>query len=133
MSRLLVDIYSFGYLRSGPPPDETENNGGFVFDCRFLPNPGVQARFALHSGLDAAVREFLESKPEAITFMNHVIALIDAAIASYEARGYTHLHVAFGCTGGQHRSVFCAERLGAHLRENNIACNITHTERSMWT
>ena len=133
MNDLQIDIYSFGFHRSGQPKDTTDNNGGFVFDCRFLPNPGRQAKFALQSGLDAAVMKYLEKQPETHDFLAHVFAIVDAAVAAYRERGYTHLHIAFGCTGGQHRSVYCAERLAGHLLEAKLHVGIRHTERMYWS
>lgn len=133
MNPLLVDIYTFGYIRSGIPADPTENNGGFVFDCRFLSNPGAEARFSFLCGLDASVRDFLDRLPETAEFLAHVSAILDRAIASYRERGYTHLHVAFGCTGGQHRSVYCAERIAERLRAAGVDVRVTHTEKRYWS
>lgn len=132
MNELLVDIYTFGFLRSGIPEDESGNNGGFVFDCRFLLNPGAQTRFASRTGLDEEVKTFLAQQDATQEFLTRIFGIIDGVIASYTALGYTHLHVAFGCTGGQHRSVYCAERLAAHLRETNVRCSVTHTETKYW-
>lgn len=129
---LRIDVYSFGYLRSGVPPDRTENGGGFVFDCRFLPNPGREARFALNSGLDDEVRTYLESYAEVEEFLVHVFAIVDRAVDQYRERAFTHLQAAFGCTGGQHRSVYCAERLAEHLRERGVHAAVTHTEQGRW-
>ncbi len=132
MNDLLVEIYSFGYLRSGIPADDTGNNGGFIFDCRFLLNPGAQMQFAFMTGLHEEVMYFLEQLESTQTFLSHIFAMIDAVVASYTALGYTQLYVAFGCTGGQHRSVYCAERLADHLREMNVRCSVTHTEKKYW-
>jgi RNase adaptor protein for sRNA GlmZ degradation len=133
MNELQIDIYSFGFQRSGMPEDVTDNNGGFVFDCRFLPNPGRYIQFAKQSGLDAAVKEYIENQMQTHDFLAHVFAIVDAAVASYREQGYTHLQVSFGCTGGQHRSVFCAERLAAHLLEANLRVSVTHTEKHYWS
>ena len=132
MNELLVDIYSFGYIRSGIPADESGNKGGFVFDCRFLLNPGAHTRFMFMTGLDNDVRAFLAQQDATQEFLVRIIGIIDEVVASYTSLGYTHLHVAFGCTGGQHRSVYCAEKLAAHLREMNVRCSVTHTEKKYW-
>ena len=123
---LTVRIYSFSYLYSGIPNDETENKGGFVFDCRFLPNPGREPEYVELTGRDSAVIEYLQRFDSVQLFLNHVFGIIDAAVKNYQEREFTNLMVSFGCTGGQHRSVYCAERLKEHLQENNIATKIQH-------
>ncbi|MDX9758471.1 MAG: RNase adapter RapZ [Bacteroidota bacterium] len=129
---LHIDLYSFGYHRSGIPADPSGNRGGFVFDCRILPNPGREQRYAGLSGLDAAVGDFLAGRPETTEFLTHVLALIEAAARNYTARGFTHLMVNFGCTGGQHRSVYIAECVAATLRPRGYHVTLTHTERERW-
>ncbi|MFB3819592.1 MAG: phosphotransferase [Candidatus Methylomirabilales bacterium] len=114
--KLTVRIQSFSY-KSGVPTDDRGHGGGYVFDCRALPNPGRFEAYADVTGRDAAVIAFLQGKPEVAAFLNHVFALIDQTVENYRSRNFTDLLVAFGCTGGQHRSVYCAERLAAHLRE----------------
>jgi aminoglycoside/choline kinase family phosphotransferase len=114
--KLTVRLQSFAY-KDGVPTDEKGHGGGFVFDCRALPNPGRFARYANLTGQDEAVIAFLESEPAVSDFLRHVFALIDQTVADYQRRNFTDLMVAFGCTGGQHRSVYCAERLAQHLRE----------------
>jgi len=131
---LTVQVASFSY-RSGPPPDEAGHGGGFVFDCRSLPNPGRHARFADMTGRDADVVEFLETAPEVEVFWSHVVPLVDAHIQSFRERNFSDLSVAFGCTGGQHRSVYFAERLGRHLRDHHpdVAVRLEHGEESRWS
>ncbi|MEK7220908.1 MAG: RNase adapter RapZ, partial [candidate division NC10 bacterium] len=90
--------------------------GGYVFDCRALPNPGRFEQYAKLTGHDDAVIAFLEHAPAVRDFIGHVFALIDQTVENYQQRNFTDLLVAFGCTGGQHRSVYCAERLAKHLR-----------------
>lgn len=114
--RLTVRLQSFAY-KDGVPTDEKGHGGGFVFDCRVLPNPGRFARYANLTGQDEAVIAFLENEPAVRDFLGHVFALIDQTVADYQQRNFTDLMVAFGCTGGQHRSVYCAERLAQHLRD----------------
>jgi aminoglycoside/choline kinase family phosphotransferase len=112
--QLTVHLQSFAY-KDGVPQDDSGHGGGFVFDCRALPNPGRQARFAPQTGKDPEVAEFLGQDPTVRDFLRHVFALIDRSVDNYRSRNFTNLSVAFGCTGGRHRSVFCAERLAEHL------------------
>jgi aminoglycoside/choline kinase family phosphotransferase len=114
--KLTVRIQSFAY-KDGVPTDEKGHGGGYVFDCRVLPNPGRFDRYAKLTGRDESVIAFLENDPAVREFIGHVVALIDRTVENYQQRNFTDLLVAFGCTGGQHRSVYCAERLARHLRE----------------
>lgn len=114
--RLTVRIQSFSY-QDGVPTDEKGHGGGYVFDCRALPNPGRLSQYARLTGQDDAVMAFLQNEPAVGDFLGHVFALIDQTVENYRTRNFTDLIVAFGCSGGQHRSVYCAERLAAHLRE----------------
>ncbi len=114
--KLTVRIQSFAY-KDGVPTDEKGHGGGYVFDCRVLPNPGRFERYAKLTGRDESVIAFLENDPAVREFIGHVVALIGGAVQNYQQRNFTDLLVAFGCTGGQHRSVYCAERLAKHLRE----------------
>lgn len=113
---LTVRVFSFSFHQGGLPNDESGNGGGFVFDARGLPNPGRLAEFRQLTGRDAAVKEYLERQPSVHEFFAHVSALVDASVANYRERGFSNLMVSFGCTGGQHRSVYLAERLAEHLR-----------------
>lgn len=112
---LTVRIESFSYKR-GYPADESGHGGGFVFDCRALPNPGREETFAHLDGRHPDVARWLEATEEVPAFLAQVRALLAPAIDTYRRRNFTHLAVAFGCTGGQHRSVYCAEQLAKHLR-----------------
>lgn len=128
---LTVTVLSFSYRR-GLPEDPSGNGGGFVFDCRAIHNPGRYEPYKLLDGRDAPVREFLEDDGEILTFLSHCYALVDAAVERYIKRGFTDLQVAFGCTGGQHRSVYSAESLAAHLIArfgSEIGVNLYHRER----
>ncbi|MBP2672910.1 MAG: Phosphotransferase enzyme family protein, partial [candidate division NC10 bacterium] len=103
--------------QDGVPTDEKGHGGGYVLDCRALPNPGRFPQYAALTGQDEAVIAFLRNEPAVGEFLNHVFALVDQTVENYQTRNFTDLIVAFGCTGGQHRSVYCAEQLASHLRE----------------
>lgn len=113
---LSVNIVSFSY-RNGYPPIDTAHGGGFVFDCRCVPNPGREERYKRLTGQDEPVKEYLTRREEANDFYNHVYAICAQAIESYRTRGFNSLSIAFGCTGGQHRSIYFAERLASDLGE----------------
>ncbi|HTX53539.1 MAG TPA: RNase adapter RapZ [Candidatus Baltobacteraceae bacterium] len=114
--KLTVRIQSFSY-KTGVPTDAKGHGGGFVFDCRSLPNPGRYPQYARVTGRDAPVIEYLEAQPAVREFLDHVQALVGRAVENYQSRNFTDLQVAFGCTGGQHRSVYCAERLAQQLQQ----------------
>lgn len=116
--KLKVTINSFSY-KSGIPVDYSGNGGGFVFDCRVLNNPGRYSEYSKLTGKDIEVAQFLEAKSNVNDFLNSVYDLIDDAVKNYKERNFNNLMVNFGCTGGQHRSVFCAEKLAAHLKLNS--------------
>jgi aminoglycoside/choline kinase family phosphotransferase len=124
---LTVRVLSFAY-RDGLPDDDSGHGGGWVFDCRFLPNPGREARFASLTGRDATVAGYLKAEPAVGAFLETVKGLVDEAVDNYRSRNFTDLSVAFGCTGGQHRSVYCAERLAEHLRSRGVAVELRHRE-----
>ena len=127
--KLVVRVYSFSYHRGGPPKDETGNGGGFVFDARSIPNPGREDRFKPFTGRDAPVIEYLAGQESARDFLRHVESLVDASVGNYQSRGFTDLMVSFGCTGGQHRSVYLAEQLASHLRaKNGVETVVRHLE-----
>ena len=128
---LVVTIYSFSFKR-GIPADESGNGGGYVFDCRSTHNPGKYDEYKALTGLDQPVIDFLEKDGEILTFLNSVYALVDHHVERFLERGFDHLQVAFGCTGGQHRSVYCAEHLALHLKEKyNIHIHLIHRERDI--
>ena len=115
---LVVRIFSFSFHR-GLPKDETGNGGGFIFDGRSLPNPGREERFKRLTGKDAPVVDYLNQQESVHQFLASVMSLVDASVSNYQKRGFKNLMVSFGCTGGQHRSVYLAEQLARHLRERN--------------
>jgi aminoglycoside/choline kinase family phosphotransferase len=127
-SNLVVSIFSFSY-KDQIPGDKYSNGGGFVFDCRALPNPGRHEEYQHVTGKDRKVIDFLKKEPAIDEFLNHVTALTDQSIKIYMERGFSNLMVSFGCTGGQHRSVYCAEYLAQHIREKfPVTVNVRHTE-----
>jgi aminoglycoside/choline kinase family phosphotransferase len=111
---LVVRVFSFSY-RGGMPRDETGHGGGFVFDARSIPNPGREERFKPLTGKDAPVIEFLDRLESTHEFLAHALALVEDSVGAYQGRGFTSLTVSFGCTGGQHRSVYFAEQLAKRL------------------
>ena len=111
---LEIKVMSFAY-KKGIPDDTSGNGGGFVFDCRAINNPGKYERYNHFTGLDEPVISFLEEEGEIVTFMEHVYKIVDASVQRYLDRGFTNLMVCFGCTGGQHRSVYSAQHLAEYL------------------
>jgi len=125
---LKVRILSFSFHR-GMPKDESGHGGGFVFDGRSLPNPGRQERFKTLTGKDAAVIEYLNQQESVHQFLASVMSLVDASVSEYQRRGFKSLMVSFGCTGGQHRSVYLAEQLAKRLRgRNGVDVLLRHRE-----
>lgn len=128
---LSVTIYSFSFKR-GIPTDSSGNGGGYVFDCRSTHNPGKYEEYKTLTGLDQPVIDFLEQDGEILTFLTHVDALVDHHVERFIERGFEHLQVAFGCTGGQHRSVYCAEHVAKHLKEKyEVNIHLIHRERGI--
>ncbi|MCX6168876.1 MAG: phosphotransferase [Ignavibacteriales bacterium] len=112
--KLTVLIYSFSY-RQKIPADLSGNGGGFVFDCRAIPNPGRIEKYKPLNGRDKPVQDFLDAQPEVQFFLKESFDLVDKSVENYIAREWTDLMINYGCTGGQHRSVYCAEKLVQHL------------------
>ena len=127
---LTVDVISFSY-KKGYPEAAEGNGGGFVFDCRFLNNPGRYDEYKQLTGKDQPVIDFLHEKSDIDDFLSHVWEITDDAIAVYRDRGFTSLQIAFGCTGGQHRSVFSAEHTARHILEkfSDVGVNLIHREQ----
>lgn len=124
---LTVSIQSFSY-KHGYPADESGHGGGFVFDCRALPNPGRDVKFARQTGRDAEVIAYLEAQEDVVQFLAQVRTLLAPALETYRKRNFTHLGVSFGCTGGQHRSVYCAEQLAKSLRARGVSVELKHRD-----
>ena len=127
---LTVSIYSFSF-KKGLPEDESGNGGGYVFDCRSTHNPGKYPEFQHLTGRDKEVIDWLEKDGEILTFLESVYKIVDHHVERFIERGFTHLQVAFGCTGGQHRSVYSAEALAKHIREcyPQVHVEINHREQ----
>ncbi|HAF29486.1 MAG TPA: ATP-binding protein [Bacteroidales bacterium] len=130
-NKLTLTINSFSYKRA-LPEDKTENGGGFIFDCRAIHNPGRFEEYKSLTGKDQKVIDFLDQEEEMKSFLKHVFALVDQSVKKYIQRDFTNLMVSFGCTGGQHRSVYCAENLANHLRTNfDIQIVVHHIEQEL--
>jgi len=125
---LTVRVFSFSF-HNGIPADESGNGGGFVFDGRSLPNPGREEQYRQLTGKDEPVIEYLDRQPGVHEFLDHAFSLVDSSVANYLQRGFSNLIVSFGCTGGQHRSVYLAEHLAEHLRgTNGVDVKVRHMQ-----
>lgn len=129
-SEMTVTVYSFSF-KKGIPEDKSGNGGGYVFDCRSTHNPGRYDAYKHLTGRDKEVVDYLEHDGEILTFLESVYRLIDHHVERFVSRGFSHLQVAFGCTGGQHRSVYCADATARHLRESfpGIHVELIHREQ----
>lgn len=128
---LEVNVCSFAY-KKGIPNDTSGNGGGFVFDCRAINNPGKYERYNHFTGLDEPVIRFLKEDGEITEFLKNVYQIVDASVKRYMERGFTNLMVCFGCTGGQHRSVYSAQHLAEHLHEKfGVKVNLVHREQNI--
>ena len=130
---LVVTINSFSFIKTGYPQDETKNGGGFVFDMRGILNPGRFDEYKHLSGLDKPVKDFLEQQTKMPEFLNSVYSIIDISVEDYIKRGFESLAINFGCTGGQHRSVYAAEAIARHLRNKfKVKINLSHNNTENW-
>jgi aminoglycoside/choline kinase family phosphotransferase len=130
--KLTVQVSSFSY-KTGIPKPMGPHGGGYVFDCRGVLNPGRYAAYKHLTGNDEMVRQFLERETKMPDFMDHVYALVSLNVEDYIARGFEQLSVAFGCTGGQHRSVYAANQLAAYLKTRyNLDVAVTHCNEEKW-
>ena len=129
--QLTVKVMSFSY-RQGIPEDTSGNGGGYVFDCRYVHNPGRYDEYKPLTGLDKPVIDFLENDGEITEFLSHVYALADAHVKRYLERGFTSLMICFGCTGGQHRSVYSAQHTAEHIHNKfGVRVELLHREQNI--
>jgi aminoglycoside/choline kinase family phosphotransferase len=130
---LVVTINSFSFIKTGYPKDETINGGGFVFDMRGILNPGRFDDYKHLSGQDKPVKDFLEQQTKMPDFLNSVYSIVDISVEDYIKRGFDPLAINFGCTGGQHRSVYAAEAIARHLRNKfKVKIILEHTNKENW-
>jgi RNase adaptor protein for sRNA GlmZ degradation len=129
---LVVTINSFSYLRTGYPKEKSKNGGGFVFDCRGMLNPGRFEEFKTLNGRDKSVMDFLEQQTEMPQFLNGVYNIVDISVEDYIKRNFQSLTISFGCTGGQHRSVYAADSLARYLRNKfKVKIELNHIEQDI--
>ena len=128
---LTVEIHSFSYKKGGIPKDNSGNGGGFAFDCRVILNPGRIEEYKPQTGNDLPVQEYLETQTEMPKFIELVKNIVSINIDNYLERGFEHLQINFGCTGGQHRSVYSALKIAEFIREKYPEINviINHDEQ----
>ncbi|MDM1553715.1 RNase adapter RapZ [Chryseobacterium indologenes] len=129
---LHIDIHSFSYKKGGIPKDHSGNGGGFAFDCRGILNPGRIEEYKTQTGNDIGVQEYLETKTEMPKFLELIKALVSINIEDYLERGFENLQINFGCTGGQHRSVYSAIKIAEYIKEkypNGTEVTIHHDEQ----
>lgn len=130
--KLEVKVYSFSFM-NGMPEDPSGNGGGYVFDCRSINNPGRHIEYKYMTGMDEPVIRFLEDDGGVFEFLEHAYAVVDPHVKYFQTRGFTSLLVSFGCTGGQHRSVYCAEHMAEHLAavHPDIRVRLIHREQGV--
>ncbi|MDO5655550.1 MAG: RNase adapter RapZ [Flavobacteriaceae bacterium] len=133
--KLNINIRSFSY-KKGIPTDDNGNGGGFVFDCRGILNPGRIEEFKTQTGRDMAVQEYLENQTEMPAFLNAALQMIDISVQDFLNRNFTNLEINYGCTGGQHRSVYAADKTAEHLKFKfpEVELNVKHVvqEEKNW-
>lgn len=129
--QLTVKVISFSYRR-GIPEDNSGNGGGYVFDCRYVHNPGRYDEYKPLTGLDQPIIDFLEKDGEITEFLTNIYALTDAHVKRYIERGFTNLMICFGCTGGQHRSVYSAQHTAEHIHKKfGVRVELIHREQNV--
>lgn len=129
---LHIDIHSFSYKKGGIPKDNSGNGGGFAFDCRGILNPGRIEEYKIQTGNYIGVQEYLETKTEMPQFLDLVKNMVSINIDNYLSRGFENLQINFGCTGGQHRSVYCAIKIAEFVAEkytNQVEISLHHDEQ----
>lgn len=129
-STLVVKVNSFSYRKTSYPPDPSGNGGGFAFDCRFIDNPGRFTEYKKLTGRDMPVIDYLKNQSVMEGFLQNVFPIVDKAVETYLERGFDSLMVNFGCTGGQHRSVYAADAMAKHLKEKyGVKVDLHHIEQ----
>jgi RNase adaptor protein for sRNA GlmZ degradation len=129
-SPFLVEVQSFSFKQTGYPADNTGNGGGFVFDCRFIENPGRYEEYKRLTGRDKPVIDFLKQNGQMDAFLQHVYGIIDKSVENYLERDFKNLCISFGCTGGQHRSVYAADQVAKHLQDKyGVQIKLKHIEQ----
>jgi UPF0042 nucleotide-binding protein len=129
---LNIDIHSFSYKKGGIPKDNSGNGGGFTFDCRGILNPGRIEEYKTQTGNDIGVQEYLETQTEMPKFLELIKNLVSINIDNYISRNFEDLQISFGCTGGQHRSVYSAIKIAEFIKEkygDKVAVKINHDEQ----
>lgn len=127
-NNLTVEVRSFSYKR-GMPYDSSGHGGGYIFDCRAILNPGRFERYMMLSGKDQEVIDFLRKNTNIASFLEHAYQLVGMSIENYQEREFSHLMVGFGCTGGRHRSVYCAEQMAKWLKDHfNVGVDLEHLD-----
>lgn len=128
---LHIDIHSFSFKKGGIPKDDSGNGGGFVFDCRGILNPGRIEEYKSQTGNDIGVQDYLETKTKMPEFLSLIESIVSINIEDYLSRGFENLQINFGCTGGQHRSVYCAIKTAAFIKEKypQASVNLHHDEQ----
>lgn len=130
---LLIKVNSFSYIKNGYPSDESKNGGGFVFDCRGILNPGRIDQYKTQTGKDKPVMDYLEQQTKMPEFLNSIYSIVDISVADYMERGFESLMINFGCTGGQHRSVYAAEAVARHIRNKfGVKTQVMHMNSDNW-
>ena len=125
MNTLKIEIPSFSYKKGGIPKDSSGNGGGFAFDCRGILNPGRVEEYKQQTGCDIGVQDYLETKTEMPKFLELVKNMVSINIDNYLGRGFENLQINFGCTGGQHRSVYCAIKIAEFIKEKYPQTEVT--------
>lgn len=122
---LKIEIHSFSYKKGGIPKDTSGNGGGFTFDCRGILNPGRIEDYKQQTGCDSGVQDYLETKTEMPGFLDLAKKMVSINIDNYLSREFENLQINFGCTGGQHRSVYCAEKISVFVKEKYPQTQVT--------
>jgi len=125
---LSLKIYSFGYKFSGIPANECGDKGGFVFDCRCLPNPFKDERIRKFCGKDPEIISYFADKEDVHKYIEYCVALVALAADNYRERGFENMQVNFGCTGGYHRSVYCSETFNRIMQQSGFSTELKHVD-----